>query len=104
MTVGANGSWMHNLHGGNPATVTLVLLKNLPVNQQLMDMYNAQRVSSATWGKNTIVMTNRATGDKSSIQFAAFYTPPPIQNQKDGGANSWVFDAGTVENKLGEYS
>lgn len=27
-------------------------------------------------------MTNRATGDKSSIQFAAFHTPPPIQNKK----------------------
>lgn len=104
MTIGADGTGMHNLHGGNPATVTLVLLKNSPVNQQLMDMYNAQRVSSATWGKNVITIVNRATDDTSSIQFAAFHNPPSIQNQKDGGTNSWVFDAINVEHKLGKYN
>lgn len=103
MTMGANGG-MHNLHANNPATVTLVLLKNSPVNQQLMDLYNAQRVSSATWGKNVIIITNRATGDKSAIQFAAFHNPPSIQNQKDGGTNSWVFDAIDATHMLGKYS
>lgn len=81
MTMGAVGG-MHNLHANNPATVTLVLLKNSPVNQQLMDMYNAQRVSSATWGKNTIVRPIAQLAIRAQYNSRLFIPPLQFKTKK----------------------
>jgi hypothetical protein len=102
MTVGADGSVMHSLHAGNSGTVTLRFLKTSPTNQQLAVMYDLQRVSSALWGQNTIVVSNPARGDQISCTQVAFQRWPNVSYAKDGGIQEWAFHAGAINGILGD--
>ncbi|EHU4694743.1 TPA: DUF3277 family protein [Escherichia coli] len=103
MTVGADGEVMHSLHGGNSGTITVTLLKTSPVNKKLSLMYNAQRMSSSTWGNNVIVIRNTASGDITTARSCAFQKQPDHSNGKAGGTVSWVFDCGKIDQVLGEF-
>ncbi len=93
MTIGADGQGMHSLVAGDAATVTVTLLKTSPVNALLMTMYNYQKASSVTWGKNTIVISDLGRGDLENLTQVAFKGKPPNAYAKEGGTNAWVFDA-----------
>lgn len=103
MTVGADGEVMHSLHAGKSGTITVTLLKTSPVNKKLSLMYNAQSQSSATWGNNVIVVRNKASGDITTARSCAFQKQPDHANAKVGNTVSWVFDAGKVDQLLGEF-
>lgn len=103
MTVGADGEVMHSLHAGKSGTITVTLLKTSPVNKKLSLMYNAQSQSSATWGNNVIVIRNKVSGDITTARSCAFQKQPDHANAKVGNAVSWVFDAGKVDQLLGEF-
>ncbi|EMB6251746.1 TPA: DUF3277 family protein [Serratia marcescens] len=103
MTIGADGSVMHSLHAGKGGTITVTLLKTAPTNAKLSAMYNAQSLSSASWGNNVIVMRNSASNDVCTARSVAFQKIPDWQNAKDGGTVSWVFDAGLVDQLLGTF-
>ena len=103
MTVGADGEVMHSLHAGKSGTITVTLLKTSPVNKKLSLMYNAQSQSSATWGNNVIVVRNKASGDLTTARSCAFQKQPDHANAKVGNTVSWVFDAGKVDQLLGEF-
>lgn len=103
MTVGADGEVMHSLHAGKSGTITVTLLKTSPVNKKLSLMYNAQSQSSATWGNNVIVIRNRVSGDITTARSCAFQKQPDHANAKVGNTVSWVFDAGKVDQLLGEF-
>lgn len=103
MTVGADGEVMHSLHAGKSGTITVTLLKTSPVNKKLSLMYNAQSQSSATWGNNVIVVRNKASGDISTARSCAFQKQPDHANAKVGNTVSWVFDAGKIDQLLGEF-
>ena len=103
MTVGADGEVMHSLHAGKSGTITVTLLKTSPVNKKLSLMYNAQSQSSATWGNNVIVIRNKASGDIPTARSCAFQKQPDHANAKVGNTVSWVFDAGKVDQLLGEF-
>jgi hypothetical protein len=102
MTIGADGQWMHSLHAGNGGTVTLRFLKTSPTNQQLAVMYDLQRVSSALWGQNTIVISDTARGDQISCQGVSFQRWPSVTYAKDGGMQEWSFHAGRIDGILGD--
>jgi hypothetical protein len=102
MTMGADGSWMHSLHAGNGGTVTIRFLKTSPTNQQLMELYDTQRISSALWGQNTIVISDPARGDSITCSGVAVQRAPNIAYAKDGGILEWVFDAGAINHVLGD--
>jgi hypothetical protein len=102
MTVGADGSVMHSLHAGNSGTVTLRFLKTSPTNQMLSVMLDAQRVSSALWGNNTIVISDPARGDQISCRQCAFQRWPNVNYAKDGGVQEWAFHAGMIDGILGD--
>lgn len=102
MTVGADGSVMHSLHAGNSGTVTLRYLKTAPTNNQLAVMYDFQRVSSALWGQNTIVISDPARGDTITCTQCAFQRWPNVTYAKDGGVQEWAFHAGRVDGLLGD--
>jgi Protein of unknown function (DUF3277) len=104
MTIGADGSVMHSLHAGNGGTVTLRFLKTSPTNQQLAELYDVQRVSSALWGQNTIVVSDPARGDTLTCTNVAFQRWPNVTYAKDGGVQEWVFDAGAINGILGDGS
>ncbi|QCK79159.1 DUF3277 family protein [Raoultella ornithinolytica] len=103
MTVGADGEVMHSLHAGKSGTITVTLLKTSPVNKKLSLMYNAQSQFSATWGNNVIVIRNKVSGDITTARSCAFQKQPDHANAKVGNTVSWVFDAGKVDQLLGEF-
>ena len=103
LTVGADGSWMHSLRAANPGTVTIRLLKTSNVNNTLSVAYNAQRVSSIGWGKNTIMIKQHASGDVITCMGAAFENPPQIEYATVGNIMVWKFLVGRIIPILGEY-
>lgn len=103
MTVGADGEVMHSLHAGKAGTITVTLLKTSPTNAKLSAMYNAQSLSSATWGNNVIVLRNSASNDVCVARTVAFQKIPDWKNAKDGGTVAWVFDAGKIDQLLGTF-
>lgn len=101
MTIGADGSPMHNLHASKAATISVKLLKTSPVNQKLSQMYALQTTSSGLHGQNVITISNPALGDAITAVYCAFKKLPDNINAKDGGMMDWVFDAGIVDTTLG---
>ena len=104
MTVGSDGSYMHNLHAGNAGTVTVRLLKTSPQNTLLMAAYNAQRISSALWGKNVITLVQTNSDDAITCIGCAFVRQPNLEYATDGGTVTWAFHAGKIVGLLGEYN
>jgi hypothetical protein len=102
MTIGSDGCVMHSLHAGNGGTVTIRFLKTSGTNQLLQQMYDLQRVSSAFWGQNTIVISDPARGDQISCTQCAFQRMPNINYAKEGGTMEFVFDAGRIDAILGD--
>ncbi|MEH5098984.1 DUF3277 family protein [Atlantibacter hermannii] len=103
MTIGADGEVMHSLHAGKAGTITVTLLKTSPTNKKLSLAYNAQSQSSALWGNNVFVIRNSASGDITAARSCAFQKQPDHANAKEGGTVSWVFDAGKIDQLLGEF-
>ena len=101
MTIGADGAVMHSLHASTAATISINLLQTSPVNHQLSVMYNAQTISSALHGKNTITIRNVMTGDTTVAAFCAFKRRPNLAYANDGGTIQWQFDCGQVTSLLG---
>ena len=102
MTIGSDGAVMHSLHAGNGGTITVRFLKTSPTNKMLQQMFDLQRVTSALWGLNTIVISDPARGDQIACTSCAFQRMPNISYAKDGGPQEWVFDAGRIDAILGD--
>ena len=100
-TVGADGKAMNVLNAANNGTVTVRLQQISPVNKMLMDLYNAQRGSSTTWGQNVITITDIARGDKHTCRQVAFKKAPDLTYAKAGSTREWVFDVGHIDSQLG---
>lgn len=101
LVIGADGAGMHSLIADKSGKVTVNLLKTSPVNQQLSLMLATQRASGATWGQNTITLTNTSSGDVVTCQQAAFVKPPDLKYSKEGGMNKWEFNATIIDIGLG---
>jgi hypothetical protein len=103
MTIGADGGGMHSLHAGRGGHIRLRYLKTSPTNALLEAMYNAQTVSAALHGQNTIVCNQRASGDVTTAQQVAFKKKPNLNYGKEGGIVEWELDAVRVDTILGTY-
>jgi hypothetical protein len=103
LTIGADGKPMHSLLADKSGKVTVRLLKTSPVNAQLMAMYDAQALSSSTWGLNTITVTQTASGDVSTARSVAFAKKPKLDYATEAGTVEWVFNAGYLDSVLGTY-
>jgi hypothetical protein len=103
MTVGADGTAMHTLVASKAGKITITLLKTSPANAKLMALYDAQSLSSALWGKNTITVTNSASGDTSSARSVAFAKVPDLSYAKDTSPVVWELNAGYIDSILGTY-
>lgn len=101
MTIGADGSGMHELSASSACLVTIRLLKTSPVNAKLMQMFNHQTGSAARHGKNVITLRDPVRGDFVNITEAAFKKPPPLTYAAKGGMNEWTFDGIHTDYKLG---
>lgn len=103
MTIGADGEVMHSLNPGKTGTIGVTLLKTSPVNKKLSLAYNAQTQSSSTWGNNVILIRNHASGDITTARSVAFKKQPDYANAKSGTTVAWLFDAGKIDQLLGEF-
>jgi Protein of unknown function (DUF3277) len=101
MVIGADGSPMHSLHAGQGGRVTIRLLKVSAVNFLLSALYDFQSASSATWGLNTIVISDISRGDVVTCMQCAFSRQPNNTWAKDGNVLEWPFTAGRVFELLG---
>lgn len=104
MTVGADGGVMHSLHAGRSGSITVRLLKTSPVNKQLMDLYRLQTSTPANHGQNTITVRDTRRGDVLVAQLVAFKKIPDNSWAKVGNILEWVFDAGIIDEKLGNVA
>ncbi|CAI0823415.1 DUF3277 family protein [Serratia ficaria] len=103
MVTGADGEVMHSLHASKSGTITVNLLKTSPVHAKLSVMYNAQSLSSSTWGNNVIVVRNKSSNDVTTARSVAFQKQPDHTNAKDGNTVAWVFDCGKIDQLLGTF-
>lgn len=101
MTVGADGSVMHNLAGDRSGTVTVRLLRTSKTNAALQLLYNFQTSSARYHGRNTIVIRNAVSGDVITCTDVAFAKAPANTYAKEGGTLEWVFHAGKITTVLG---
>lgn len=101
MTLGAGGEGMHSLHAAKGGTVTIRLLKTSPVNAALMEMYNLQTSNPALHGRNTLSVRDTFRGDVAVARECAFKKVPDLTWAKDGNTNEWLFDAVSIDPKLG---
>lgn len=101
MVPGASGEAMHSLNASKAARITVRLLKTSPTNALLSAMYNFQANGAATWGQNTIVVSDVARGDVITAQQAAFAKQPDISYSKEGAMNEWTFNCGICDELLG---
>ena len=101
MTIGADGSGMHTLHGDKSGRVTLRLLKTSPTNALLSGMYAFQTASGAVHGQNTITITDTNRGDVITCRGAAFAKAPPINYGREAGVIEWDFNVIEIDRTLG---
>lgn len=101
MTIGADGSGMHSLHGNKSGRVSVRLLKTSPTNALLSLMYAFQTSSPAQHGQNTISIVDSVRGDVITCRQVAFKKAPTISYGKDGPVNDWEFDAVQIDRTLG---
>lgn len=101
LTVGADGSGMHNLHAAKNGTITIRLLKTSPTNALLQVAYNAQTINPLLHGVNTITIRDPNRGDVVTAREVAFKKVPNLTWARDGGFNEWRFDAVYIDTVLG---
>lgn len=101
MVIGADGQAMQVLQATKGAHITVRLLKTSPTNFALMQAASSQRTSGATWGQNTMSITELVTGDEISLAQVAFDKIPKIDYDKGGKTIDWTFLAGTSDFLLG---
>lgn len=103
MTIGADGTVMHSLHGDKSGRAIIRLLKTSPTNALLHQMYDAQTVSASLHGQNVILCQQKASGDVTTARQCAFKRKPTINYQKEGGIIEWELDVGMLDTVLGTY-
>lgn len=100
MTIGADGSGMHNLQGDNSGKITVRLLKTSAKNKQLSIAYNVETVSSSLYGQGVAVFRNTHTGETHTASGVGVVRFPTSANANDGGVNEWVFNAIEIDSFL----
>jgi hypothetical protein len=103
MLIGADGEGMHSLHAGKSGSITVRFLKTSQTNNLLQVMYDIQAISSGNAGNNTIVVTNRSSGDTTTCRQVAFRRKPTITYSKEGQMMEWTFNAVKIDTILGKY-
>lgn len=93
MTIGADGTGMHSIHGGQSGTVSVRLLKSSPTNSILSAAYQADRSVPSSGGQNTVVVSWLAGGDVYLMANCAFKKFPDNSYSKDGTMLEWQFNA-----------
>lgn len=101
MVVGAGGDVMHTLILDDSGKASIHTLKTSPINAALNQMFNLQKLSTATWGQNILSMTNPVTGDQYTCSQVAFTRRPSNSFGKEANTLVWEFECGHIFVTLG---
>lgn len=101
MTIGADGEGMHSLHAGKSGTITVRLLQTAPVNALLAAMFNLDRASGVSHGRNTITVRDLVQGDIITCQQCAFVKFTDVTYAKDQSERVWTFHSIKIDPILG---
>lgn len=101
LLAGADGFYTHSLVADRTGTVVIRLSKTSTINAALQNMFDYQQASSALWGRNTIVVTDKARGDVITCTGCAFKRSPTTTYAVEAGVVEWTFDAGKITKILG---
>lgn len=105
MTIGADGEGMHSLRADKSGTVTVRLLAISDRNELLQKLFNAQSLSSSTWGANVITIRNRGNNEITVCRGCAFKRQPTRSYATEGQeAVEWTFDCIKVDTETGSYT
>ncbi len=66
-------------------------------------MYDAQSLSAALWGQNTITVAQSASGDLHTCRSVAFAKKPKFHYGAEADVQEWEFNAGLIDGVLGTY-
>jgi hypothetical protein len=100
MSIGADGSGIHNLFADKSGTLTVRLLKNSPMNPVLSQAYALQTSDASLHGQNAVVITNRQTGEVITCTKVAFKKAPDLSYAKESKIVEWQFNAIRIERQL----
>lgn len=100
MTIGADGSGMHNLLGDKSGKITVRLLKTSPTNKRLSILYNAETLSSNVYGQGVLTVTNSHTGETHTATGVGLARFPTSNNANEGGIQEWVFNCLEIDSLL----
>lgn len=100
MSIGADGSGIHNLYADKSGTLTVRLLKNSPMNPVLSAAYALQTSNAALHGTNAIVITNKASGEVITATRVGFKKAPDLSYGKESKVVEWEFNAIRIERQL----
>ena len=103
MTIGADGEGMHSLKADKSGTVTIRLLYTSTRNALLQAMYDAQALSSSSWGNNVITIRNKGNNETVVCRGCAFQKQPDRTYGEEGGILEWVFDCIKIDTVTGTY-
>jgi hypothetical protein len=100
MTIGADGSGMHNLMGDKSGKITVRLLKTSPTNKKLSIVYNATTLSSAIYGQDVMTFVNTHTGETHTATGGGIAKFPNSNNANEGGVQEWVWNFIEIDSLL----
>lgn len=100
-TVGADGVAMNTLILDISGTATIHTLKTSPLNAALTQMFNSDKLSSLTWAKNIISVTNPVSGDQYTCNGVAFKRRARNSFGKEANNLDWEFDCSQIFVTLG---
>jgi hypothetical protein len=99
---GCDGTPMISLHAAQGGTVSIRLQKTSPTNALLSSLYKQTTNSSANCGNSTMTIRNPTRGDTIVCTSCAIKKLPDNVNAKEGGMLDWVFNAGIIDEILGD--
>ena len=99
---GCDGTPMISLHAAQGGKVSVRLQKTSPTNSLMSSLYKQTTNSSANCGNSTITIRNPTRGDTIVCIFCAIEKLPDNVNAKEGGIMDWVFNAGIIDQTLGD--
>ena len=66
-------------------------------------MYDAQALSSSSWGNNVITIRNKGNNETVVCRGCAFQKQPDRTYGEEGGILEWVFDCIKIDTVTGTY-
>lgn len=97
MKNGADGSVQHSLRLARPGKMTIQVMRNNSLNNQLALAFNSTTATAASHGLMSVTILDSVSGESTRCIGVAFKKLPDNIYKQDAEPISWEFDVGNVE-------